>query len=433
MSAVAQRASLAALAGAALVAACGSDGAPGGGYQRTARITSAIQDGTIDTTHDFVVAVPVEQADGQIALCSGALLAPNLVVTARHCVSQLASDTIDCATSTFGSTLSAANVRVTNAATIGQHAYQAVSQVIVPTGPGSASVCGNDIALLILQKAIASSGWVTPALSPPITDHSTYSTEVTAIGYGVTSAGDTTGVTAGTRRIVKNVAIGCIPGDTTRADCFAAGSGWQGVITAGEFVSGDESTCQGDSGSAAFDQAQFDQGKWVALGILSRGGVNDEATMCVDPIYTRLDAWGSLIADAARQAAAAGGYAVPQWAGGTNSFQSFIADGSACAADAQCSSGNCVSTDNKNFVCASPCSSSCPGQFACVGGFCFPTTSTVSAQDSPPPSSGGCSVAPRPAPGTPAVELGALALTGAATVAFARRRRARRASPRGRA
>jgi MYXO-CTERM domain-containing protein len=371
------------------------------------------------------VGVVVEQSGGQFALCSGALLAPNLVVTARHCVSQLASDTIDCSASTFGSALSTGSIRVTNAPSIAQHAFTPVSQIITPSGSGTDAVCGNDIALLILQKALASKqGWVTPALAPPITDRSAYSMQVTAIGYGVDAASDTTGDTAGTRRIVKDVAIGCIPNDPSYADCFTPGSGWQGVITAGEFVSGDASTCEGDSGSAAFDQAQFDQGKWLALGVLSRGGVNDEGTTCVDPIYTRLDAWGSLIVSAARQAATAGGYPAPEWAGGTSSFTSFIPDGTSCGADSQCASGNCVSLDKQNFVCASTCTGSCAGQFECVGGFCFPSSQTGSAQDSPAPKS-GCSVAMPPRSGASPVELGGLGLAAAGAAAIVRRRRRR--------
>ena len=63
-------------------------------------------------------------------------------------------------------------------------------------------------------------------------------------------------------------------------------------------------------------------GKWVAFGVLSRGGVSTDGTTCEQPIYTRFDAWGSLIVGAAQQAAtdaAARGAAYPLavWAGGT--------------------------------------------------------------------------------------------------------------------
>src|SRR5438132_127277 len=61
----------------------------------------AIQGGTSDTTHTFAVGV-CGGAKGQCQFtCSGALIAPNLVVTARHCVEQTLlngqpSEVVDC-------------------------------------------------------------------------------------------------------------------------------------------------------------------------------------------------------------------------------------------------------------------------------------------------------------------------------------------------
>ena len=124
---------------------------------------------------------------------------------------------------------------------------------------------------------------------------------VTAIGYGIDTPTDTTGASAGTRRIKENVKLTCIPNDTSFTDCFSDPTARQ-VLTASEFVSGD-STCEGDSGSGAFEQSNFDQGKWVAFGVLSRGGVSTDGTTCEQPIYSRFDAWGSLIVGAAQQAA----------------------------------------------------------------------------------------------------------------------------------
>jgi hypothetical protein len=92
------------------------------------------------------------------------------------------------------------------------------------------------------------------------------------------------------------------------------------VLTATEFVGG-ASTCEGDSGSGAFEQGNFNQSKWVAFGILSRGGVSTDGTTCEQPIYSRFDAWGSLIVGAAQEAAKEAAarhapYPLPVWAGG---------------------------------------------------------------------------------------------------------------------
>src|SRR5204863_6953487 len=137
----------------------------------------------------------VAEISGGQALCSGALLAPNLVATARHCVAAIPSDGIvECPATRFGAVTSARNLVVTtdsdlSTATTGI----AVSKVITPTASDQASVCGHDIALLILSKNVSLPSYVTPAIKPAITDHSAYSTTVTAIGYGVTSASDPTG------------------------------------------------------------------------------------------------------------------------------------------------------------------------------------------------------------------------------------------------
>jgi MYXO-CTERM domain-containing protein len=302
-----------ALMGAALwIAACGGEPSPDG-VSASAR---PIQGGASDTTHLFAVGILGQVSTGT-ALCSGALLAPNLVATARHCVAALpASGLIACPSTQFGALTPASNLVVTTDADVRTASTRfAVSKVILPTGADQTSVCGHDIALLILAQNISLPEYVTPVLTPPMTDHTVYSTTVTAIGYGVSTPTDTTGTTAGIRRIKENVALTCIPNDKTFTDCFPS---MAAELTAAEFVSGN-ATCEGDSGSNAFEQSNFDAGKWVAFGVLSRGGTMGGT--CVGGIYSRFDAWSSLITDAATQAAAMGGYPLPSWAaqdGGTS-------------------------------------------------------------------------------------------------------------------
>src|ERR1700679_4305354 len=83
-----------------LVVGCGGAGATDGG-EPTASSASAIQGGTDDTTHRFAVGIARDPGGLDQAICSGVLLAPNLVATARHCVASLSSTTLDC-TVTFG-------------------------------------------------------------------------------------------------------------------------------------------------------------------------------------------------------------------------------------------------------------------------------------------------------------------------------------------
>jgi hypothetical protein len=247
-----------ALCALAPLAGCGPVSAPG---EATSTDQSAIQDGAVDTTHTFAVGIAQlsKLQVGQIAFCSGVLLAPNLVATARHCVANLASPEIFCATSNFGSVVPANDVLVTTDTTISPNGnLLGVSSIIVPSGPNQTGVCGNDIALLILDGSIKLPQYVTPVFNPPMTDSSAYSTNVTAIGYGVSSPVDEAGSTAGERRIKENIKLSCISNDPNFVDCLQSANASQ-VLSAGEFVSGDASTCDGDSGSGAYDQASFDR------------------------------------------------------------------------------------------------------------------------------------------------------------------------------
>jgi MYXO-CTERM domain-containing protein len=438
----------------AVVAAGGCSSAPPA-PEPTGRTTSEIQGGTSDTTHNFAVGIAIDLGGGQGAMCSGALLAPNLVATARHCVAQLSSSTVDCSTSTFGSLYSTSQFLVSNSAVLTQGAsLYPVSKIVVPSGANQTKVCGNDIALLILGQNVQLPQYVEPAISPALTDHKVWATQVTAIGYGIDSPTDQTGASAGTRRILQNITVACIPNDTTYIDCFSDPTASQ-YMSANEFESGN-GTCEGDSGSSAYDQTLFSAGTWASFGVLSRGGVSSDGTTCVGAIYTRFDAWAQLIIDTANEAAQAGGYSPPTWAGGTSSSSSSSsgasssgssgasssgsgsgsgssgggsgsssgattgkADGTTCGADNECISQNCVSTDGKNYVCASTCNTStaCPSGASCIQGYCFTDAPTSVSQHS------GCAVAvvddPQPVPWR-TVAAGAL---GAVALASARRRR----------
>ncbi len=394
----------------ASAASCGGADPPG---EALAVSSSPIQGGSLDTTHSFAVGVVQlgvgQQQQGMVAFCSGVLLAPNLVATARHCVAQLSSSTIDCTTSNFGALYPANQVFVTTDPTITMNSnFLHVSSVIVPSESDQTAVCGNDIALMILEKNVALPEYVEPVIQPPMTDPA-YEPVVSAIGYGIDTPTDTSGTTAGFRRIKENVKLLCIPNDTNFTDCFSDPTAKQ-VLTAAEFVSGD-STCEGDSGSGAFEQSNFNNGKWVAFGVLSRGGVSTDGTTCEQPIYSRFDAWASLLVSAAQQAAqqaSAQGeaYALATWAGGTVQADSGssvtgataaggpaltggLNDGTACDAPGDCTSTICVaSAEDSGSVCASPCNNgACGTHFSCQNNLCFPDAVQTSS------GSGGCAMA----------------------------------------
>jgi hypothetical protein len=252
------------------------------------------------------------------------------------------------------------------------------------------------MALIMLSDNVslgeAGGAFVTPVVQYSMTDHTRYSTTVTAIGFG-----DTDAITqnAGERHILQNVNLICIPGDPV-IDC-----GTQSQITANEFVSGN-STCEGDSGSSAYEQKNFNKNIPVSFGVLSRGG--SSGTTCEQPIYTRTDKWASFIVSTALTAASAGGYTAPPWTqpappADAGAPPDSGADGgppppppgtlgATCGSNSDCDTGLCESNDGGNtWICSQYCDpngdgsdcalpgytcSSGPGPDGGTTGYCFP-------------------------------------------------------------
>src|SRR5262245_48516117 len=121
--------------------------------------------GEPDTATRGVIGLIVESTSG----CTGSLIAPNLVLTARHCVASISdpNGTVRCGVTTFGQSFPAGDFIVTPDDNIrnGLPAGSRYPVTRVVTTPGN-GICGNDIALLELASNIASS--VAPALVPRV-------------------------------------------------------------------------------------------------------------------------------------------------------------------------------------------------------------------------------------------------------------------------
>ncbi len=342
------------------------------------RSTAAIQGGTTTTSYPFVVGI-VSQSRSGISQCTGTLIAPNLVLTARHCVAATSTgDTIDCS-STFGAPRAASGFYVTTDATVSQRSnFVTVSRVDVPAAP---QACGNDVALLRLSRNITGVTLGVPVVQHKIYNSVRYSRNIAALGYGVTDAFEDTN-DSGTRRIKRGLAILCTDGSRFLPSCSASSPT---SLSANDFLS-EPGTCSGDSGGAAFDDTTLDGAAPTVLGVLSRGGVDRARGACLEAVYTRVDGQASFIISNALLAATAGGYAAPSW---TVSESPDPEDapyvpgtrpraknaGESCVNKRECGDSGCVDFgDDNGKVCAAGCPSGtnveCKTGYQCANKFC---------------------------------------------------------------
>jgi hypothetical protein len=257
---------------ALLVAACG-DGASGEvRVSATPRIEPRIVGGSPSTSaKDAVVFLNL----GNDGFCTATLIAPTLLITARHCVAQIDESG---ACGTFG----ANNPTSTMSVAIGVQASEKSPAVargkrifVEPATDG----CGTDIALLEIDTAITSVPPATVRLTAPVTGEA-----ASTVGYGDDGRGQ---VTNGRyeRTGLKIDAVG----PATATYRTKTGQNLRYDVAAAELSTG-ESTCFGDSGGPLFDA----QG--AIIGVTSRG--IDGSCLDRPSIYSGTAGHAKLINDA---------------------------------------------------------------------------------------------------------------------------------------
>jgi hypothetical protein len=280
---------------AAALGGCGSDSSG------SDRQENDVQGGANDPSGAHNYAVGVTNKLG--AVCSGTLIAPNLVLTARHCVVPPTPDDIVTCSDTFEANVAPTAISVTTEPNISRaKARYAATEIITPAGTG---FCGNDIALILLAANVPASEAqpAVPVVQFKLTDRR-LSGSITALGYGFTNPSATD---SGQRRLRQNIPLLCIPGSSIM-DC--AGDLAKYSDDPKEFVT-EGYVCAGDSGGGAFDQRTFDKGTPYVLGALSRGP--QTADKCLAAIYSRTDAHAPMIVSAGKKAATQGKYSPPTW------------------------------------------------------------------------------------------------------------------------
>src|SRR5262245_34461117 len=168
--------------------------------QATHAITNGYPDGDDTST------VHVEFGLG--GTCTGSLIAPNVVLTARHCVSKLLDfDFSDVCAATFGPPFDPGIFSISTNQNIDDetHEAHAVREVLTRSDVPS-SWCGTDRAILVLDQPIAPDEAL--PLVPRVDAEVAPGDAFSAIGYGTTNESDLS--TVGERRREDDLFVECV-------------------------------------------------------------------------------------------------------------------------------------------------------------------------------------------------------------------------------
>jgi len=202
---------------------------------RVGTAQSAIISGTVSTTAQDAV-VLLATFEPELHICTGTLVAPNLVLTARHCTSQVDDSSVACPVQNnkgvFGADLDMTKIFVyagVNAPTgvINRTAAQAKGKSLV-VDTKQTTMCGGDIALIVLDRPITDK----PVAKIRFGSNAKAGETLNIVGYGTTQTGNFSD-----QRMTRAVPVKSVgPVASTEGR----------TLSAGEFTLG-EGDCRGDT------------------------------------------------------------------------------------------------------------------------------------------------------------------------------------------
>jgi hypothetical protein len=280
---------------AAIVSGCAAETESATTHDAVGRVIQPIIGGTISgAEHDEVVVLVTFRDGARRFLCSATLVAPNLLLTARHCVTDFAAGSAACTAE--GTPRTGAGVQadrdpsslvlfvgsngVAPDSSVEANSVARGSKLIVDTS--TTTQCNHDIAFVVLDKPVTTAPVATIRL-----EALSAAEKVAAVGWGV----DETGRLTASREIRQDLPLlGVGPG--TYPDNPTLGFGRK------EFMVG-ESTCAGDSGGPALSKTGAVVGVASRTGNGQPGDATNYAATCTGAsahaVYTQLSAHKDLV------------------------------------------------------------------------------------------------------------------------------------------
>lgn len=308
--------------------------------------------------------------------CTATLVAPNVVLTARHCVSPTAGPLVECdaqgrgnADGQVSTTFPADTLYVFYGKERGKRTPSAAAaRGAKILHDGATNLCNHDLALVVLDKAAG------PMFAPMRLDATVkVGDTVTAIGWGLNESSAVPGARL-ERADVSVTFVG--PFLDTKVPV---------AVPSHEFVIG-ESVCLGDSGGPALDSQSH-----AVVGVVSRGGGDAN----FDPKAPARSCMGNSVANYITSLApfkdtilkALGEAGAKPWLEGAPDPR-LLASGAACRTNEACQSGLCLLPEGQ---CVESCEkASCPNGLLCsqraLGSVCTAPPTTAGN------TTGGCHV-----------------------------------------